>query len=154
MSARSASPPPHHSIQALTSGLVGTPFVVGVREPGVALDCLGAALSVLERLGLRRPGPPDGPGAFHAPLGPGLSCGLPGGLARVATGGLPPEPRLGDLLLLHDPTTPGAVGVAVVVSAEGRSPLLLTANSERGCFTVPSRAVRGIEACYRVEATP
>lgn len=40
-----------------TTGLLGTPYALGGRKPGVAIDCLGTTLELARRMGLCAPDP-------------------------------------------------------------------------------------------------
>lgn len=77
--------------------LLGTPYELGGRVPGVGIDCLGVVLWILKERGQQIPDPWETLRAQYAD--PGESCaqnGLPAGWRRLEEG----EPlRDGDVLL-------------------------------------------------------
>ncbi len=124
------------SLAALVDGIRDARFVAGGRAPG-ALDCAGAALLVLERLG--RPLPPD---ALPAPGGTADTL-----LAVLCAGRLDPAEQLalGDLLL----SSSEGPHLAAVVALDPA--LVITVTRRQGGLLLLAARVPGLVGRYRVE---
>jgi hypothetical protein len=136
------------SLAVLIGGIRDARFVPGGRAPG-ALDCAGAALLVLARLG--RPLPPDAlpaPGRAGDALVRSLEAGGPLAGADWRVRRLEPTEALalGDLLL----SKAEGPHLATVVALE--PPRVVTVTRRQGGLMLLASRVPGLIGRYRVEA--